>query len=143
MAQWLTDPQRTGVFQLAVDPREFAKLAADAGLAVFRIDIAHAHGKADLLAQVAESLRFPPDFGGNWDALLDSLRDLSWIDAPGWVVILEKSKHFCAGHPRDFADAMDIMAEAAVFWQLEGRPLWTLVSGPEGWQSGWPALPED
>jgi len=142
MAQGLTDPERAGVFQLASDPREFAQVAADVGLAVFRIDIAHAHGKADFLALVAEALRFPPGFGGNWDALLDSLRDLSWIDAPGWVLILEKSKHFCAGHPRDFAEAMNVMAEACTFWQDEGRPLWTLVSGPEGWQSGWPELPD-
>lgn len=143
MAQWLTEPGRAGVFQLVSDPREFARIAADAGLAVFRIDIGHAHEKADFLAGVAETLRFPLGFGGNWDAFLDSLRDLSWIDAPGWVVILEKSKHFCAGHPREFAEAMEVMAEAAEFWQGEGRPLWTLVSGPEGWQSGWPELPAE
>lgn len=141
MTHWLTDTARAGVFQLDADPREFTKVAEAAGLAVFRVDIAHAHGKADFLACIAQSLRFPPDFGSNWDALLDCLRDLSWLEAPGWVVILDRSKHFCAGHPQEFAQAMEIMGEAADFWRQEGRPLWTLVSGPQGWRSGWPEMP--
>ena len=144
--EWLTDAGKAGVFHLTADPRELAEAAATAGLAVYRLDIGHAHDKGDFLRDVSQAMKFPATFGNNLDAFADCMKDLSWADAPdnkGWVIILEKSKHFCAGHPRDFADAMDIMAEAAVFWQLEGRPLWTLVSGPEGWQSGWPALPED
>jgi len=35
--------------------------------------------KETLLAAVGSALRFPEYFGGNWDALSDLLRDLSWI----------------------------------------------------------------
>src|SRR5205814_1896101 len=35
--------------------------------------------KAELLAALASAGRFPDYFGGNWDALQDCLRDLSWI----------------------------------------------------------------
>ena len=137
----LNVPDRAGVFQLGADPREFAQAAAAAKLAVYRIDIGHAHGKDEFLATVAGALRFPAGFGGNWDALADCLKDLSWADAPGWVVMLEKSKHFCDGHRHEFDEAMDIMAEAAVYWRSLGRPFWTLISGPQGWKSGWPELP--
>jgi hypothetical protein len=35
--------------------------------------------KANLLSAVASAGQFPGYFGGNWDALLDCLRDFSWI----------------------------------------------------------------
>ncbi len=142
-ADWLSDAARAGVYQLRSDAREFAREAEAAGLSVHRADIAHAHGKLDFLDTVARAMRFPPHFGGNWDALDDCMKDLSWLGpARGRVLILEKSKHFSAAHPGEFKEAMDIMDEAAQYWRGEGKALWTLVSGPEGWQSGWPGMPE-
>lgn len=38
-------------------------------------------GKADILTAIAKAGQFPDYFGSNWDALLDCLRDLSWIGA--------------------------------------------------------------
>jgi RNAse (barnase) inhibitor barstar len=35
--------------------------------------------KAELLVALADAGQFPDYFGSNWDALLDCLRDLSWI----------------------------------------------------------------
>ena len=140
-AHWLTNASASGVFHLRADPRELAEAGAAAGLAVYRIDIGHAHDKKDFLRHIAGAMRFPATFGGNWDALADSLKDLSWTQAPGWVILLEKSKHFCAGHHHEFEEAMDIMGEAADFWRGEGRPLWTLIGGPDGWLSGWPDMP--
>jgi RNAse (barnase) inhibitor barstar len=145
MNHWLRSPDRAGVYHLTGDARELAQAAESAGLAVYRIDIGHAHDKKDFLAHLSRAMGFPASFGGNWDALADSLKDLSWTDphAAGWVVVLEKSKHFCAGHRHEFEEAMDIMAEAAEFWRAEARPLWTLIGGPEGWSSGWPPMPAD
>lgn len=142
--QWLKDTTKAGVRQLAADPREFAGQAAALGLQVHRIDIDRVHGKRDLLALLAKSLQFPATFGGNWDALADCLKDLSWTEpagTAGWVVILERAKHYAAGHREDFTEAMDVFAEAADFWRGEGRPFWTFIAGPDGWHSGWPAAP--
>lgn len=141
MTDWLKSPQRAGVYHLTHDARELGESAAAAGLGVYRIDIGHAHDKKDFIALLSKALRFPSTFGGNWDALADCLKDLSWAQAPGWVIVLEKSKHFCAGHHHEFEEAMDIMAEAADFWRGEGKPFWTLIGGPEGWKSGWPDMP--
>ena len=141
---WLADSARAGVFHLHDDAREMAERAVAAGLVVYRIDIGHAHDKQDFLVHLARAMRFPASFGGNWDALADCLKDLSWAGADqvkGWVVILEKSKHFCAGHHHEFEEAMDVMAEAAEFWRTQGKPLWTLIGGPEGWKSGWSDAP--
>ena len=37
--------------------------------------------------------------------------------------------------------ALGALAEAAEFWRGEGRPLWALIGGPDGWKSGWPDMP--
>lgn len=39
-----------------------------------------AGGRLELLRALAQGLSFRDWFGWNWDALEDSLRDLSWID---------------------------------------------------------------
>lgn len=70
--------------------------------------------KQAVLAWYAEVLRFPPHFGGNWDALNDCLSDLSWI--------VEKNIHI--GHhdmplttaPADRSIYLDVLANAAHHW---------------------------
>jgi RNAse (barnase) inhibitor barstar len=137
----LADAAKAGVYQLNVDARQLAQAAADAGLAAFRIDIGHAHDKDDFLEHVSKALKFPASFGGNWDALADSLRDLSWLQGKGYVVILEKSKHFCDAHKHEFDEAIDVLKEAADYWKKQGKPFWGLIGGPDGWKSGYPPMP--
>jgi RNAse (barnase) inhibitor barstar len=43
-------------------------------------------GKQELLARLAQGLSFPDHFGENWDALIDCLSDLSWVQAPEIVI---------------------------------------------------------
>jgi len=141
LAKQLQDAKRAGVFQLTREARDVERAAKDAGLACFRVDIHQAHGKGDLLALLAKGMDFPAWFGGNWDALADVLTDLAWHEAPGYVLVLEKAKHFGAGHRDDFETAIDVMRFACEEWKEEGKPFWVLVSGAQGWESGlskWP-----
>ena len=46
--------------------------------------------KSELLKNIAQALGFPDWFGHNWDALEDCLSDLSWREAPGYVLLFEK-----------------------------------------------------
>jgi barstar (barnase inhibitor) len=136
----LVHASKAGVFHLGPDVRAIAQSAASAGLLVAYVDIGHAHDKEHFAEHVAEALRFP-DPSHEWDAFSAGLKDLSWLQAKGWVVILEKSKHFCSGHRHQFEDAMRAMADAAGHWRAKGKPFWTLIGGPEGWTSGWPEVP--
>jgi len=140
-ADWLTRSPDAGVFQLAGDARELARAAAAAGLMVIYVDIHHAHHKEDFLAEVSRALRFPDKLSADWGAFAGGLKDLSWINAKGWVVILEKSKHFCGGHGHAATEALDAMDAAAAHWRAQGKPFWTLIGGPDGWKSGWPEMP--
>jgi hypothetical protein len=137
----LADAGWGGVFHLGPDARAAAQAAASAGLLVAYVDIGHAHDKEHFAEHVAEALRFPEVTAPDWNGFSRALQDLSWMPAKGWVVILEKSKHFCAGHRHEFEDAMRAMAAAAEYWRRQGRPFWTLIGGPEGWKSGWPDIP--
>jgi len=108
---------------------------------VIYVDIDHAHDKNDFLEEVSHAMRFPETASASWESFAGGLKDLSWIQAKGWVVILERSKHFCGGHRDGFKDAMAAMVAAADHWRAQGKPFWTFIGGPDGWKSGWPALP--
>ena len=140
-AEWIKEAAKAGVFQLSADARELAGAAAAAGLMVIYVDIGHAHDREDFLADASKAMRFPERFAGDWNAFTGGLKDLSWLQAKGWVLIVEKSKHFCGGHGHEFKVAMDAMAEAAEHWRGQGKPFWTLIGGPDGWKSGWPDMP--
>ncbi|HEY7673943.1 MAG TPA: barstar family protein [Burkholderiales bacterium] len=140
-ADRLKDPAKAGVFHLSADAREFARIAAAAGLMVVYVDIGHAHDQEDFVAQASLAMRFPERFAADGHAFAEGLKDLSWMQAKGWAVILEKSKHFCGGHAAEFKRTMELMEKAAAHWRAQGKPFWTLIGGPEGWKSGWPDLP--
>ncbi len=141
LEQLLLDKDKAGVYLAGPDTRAIAAAAQGAGLACWRIDIAHVHDRNDFTGLVAKALAFPEWFGGNWDALEDCLSDLSWHAAPGYVLLLEHAKHFGAGHKQEFVTATEVLEGAAQYWQEQGKPFWAIVSGPDGWNAGLPAFP--
>jgi RNAse (barnase) inhibitor barstar len=67
----------------SVDKFEFTTAAPDkADVTIDR----SAQGKQDLLAGIAQGLSFPDYFGENWDALIDCLSDLSWVQTPETII---------------------------------------------------------
>jgi RNAse (barnase) inhibitor barstar len=48
------------------------------------------HSKIELLHNLAHKLAFPDYFGENWDALVDCLSDLSWLDIPEVTLLHEE-----------------------------------------------------
>src|SRR5258708_1997471 len=140
-AKWIKDAAKAGVFQLSADGRELAGAAAAAGLMVIYVDIGHAHDREDFLAEVSRALRFPEKLSADWSAFAGGLKDLSWLSAKGWVLILEKCKHFCGGHGHEATEALDAMDAAAEHCRGQGKPFWTFIGGPDGWKSGWPDMP--
>jgi hypothetical protein len=56
------------------------------------VDIAGIQTSGDLIKRMARALHFPTYFGGNWDAFLDMVTDLSWTPAIGYVVLLRDAE---------------------------------------------------
>lgn len=122
----IADARRSGVFDAdAREAAEVGEVARELGFAVADVEVGDA-GKPEVLARFADALQFPAWFGHNWDALLDCLADLAWLDAPGYVVTVRGLAALHARTP-EAADALrEILEEAVVRHAAAGRPLWVL-----------------
>lgn len=113
-----------------VDIRDRAALVEAANALDFSVaaaNLASADDKDSLLEQIAEALEFPATFGGNWDALADSLGDLSWLPAPGYVLLIDHCTALRDAEPDDFATLLELLDEAAAAHARAGVPFWALL----------------
>jgi len=124
----LLDPANNGVYYFDRNDREdLAEAAAGAGLHIAPVDFADCAGKHDALARIAVALAFPEWFGGNWDALADALRDLSWLPEGGQLLLFDNAWDWRERDAEDFAVLLDICGEAAQGWTRERRPFWVVI----------------
>lgn len=125
----LDDINNAGVYR--VTNEDIAPLSAamrDAALRVTTIDLHGCNDKRTLLARVAAQLDFPQTFGGNWDALLDCLRDLSWVKANGYALFFSDADGLEENAEKDFDTFLDILAEASETWTEQNVPFWAFVA---------------
>ena len=124
----LTRPLQSGVYD--VDVREFNALtrqARQADLALCRVDLSGCTDNAGLLRRLAFALRLPPDFGDNWDALADCLRDPAWRPAWGHVFVFENPEGLPA---HDAAILRGVLDDAATFAIEHDRPFFAFFPLP-------------
>jgi hypothetical protein len=132
LLQRLSDPAKSGVYKTSrID--EILAATRGSGLRVVRIGLAGAKDRDAVLARVAAALEFPKWFGGNWDALEDSLSDLSWIETGGHVLLIEGTGDV---PPTERGTLVDILASAASSWAGRKRPFFAVLLDGE------PSLPD-
>lgn len=129
----LADAAASGAYFVDAAGREaLADAAARLEFAHARIDLSGCTDKDEALLRVAHTLGFPDWFGGNWDALSDCLRDLSWWPAPGYVLVLDHAHDWQQADPVGFDVLLEIGNEVAADWAVHGVPFWLLVPVPHG-----------
>ncbi len=117
----LKDVNGAGEYRLNCSLEALHESVQRAGFALFEVDMATAHGKGEVLAELARAIKAPDWFGHNWDALADALGDLSWCKVPGYVLLLRGE------HPRE--GVLDDILDATVkFWRLQGKPFWVFYA---------------
>lgn len=127
----LDQPDRCGVFFVTDDDLDALGVASrDAGLAVRRIDLDGCADKATLLLRIGSALDFPAGSGRNWDALSDRLRDLSWIEAGGYALLLENAGDLRQADEAGFDTLLDVLEEAAAAWRDRAVPFWAFLAMP-------------
>ncbi|KQZ59251.1 MULTISPECIES: barstar family protein [unclassified Lysobacter] len=127
----LADPAQAGAYFVdARDTEAMAEAGAALEFAVARIDLDGCADKAELLRRMAAALSFPDWFGHNWDALADSLEDLSWLPAAGYLLLLERAQDWQAQAGDDAAALLDILNEASAQWAEARKPFWALFPMP-------------
>lgn len=83
--------------------------------------------KADFLRMAGAALSFPDYAGHNWDAFEESLRDLSWVRAAGYVLIYDHVWRFARNDREAWRTARAIFAEAVAFWATVGTPFYIFL----------------
>jgi RNAse (barnase) inhibitor barstar len=92
-------------------------------VAVARIDGAAARDADDLFGQFSDALRFPAYFGWNWDALSDCLRDLNWLPADRYLVVIEEPAKLLSGDAEGRRILFGILGQASREWASPlGKP---------------------
>lgn len=127
----LADPDHAGAYFVAdSDITAISVAAATLGYEVVLIDLAGCADTATLFARFAQALRFPEWFGHNWDALGDSLGDLSWLPATGYLLLVEHAGGWLAQAPADAETLLEILDDAASAWAAVEVPFWALLPLP-------------
>ncbi|MGY8562578.1 barstar family protein [Paracidovorax citrulli] len=125
----LDDINNAGVY--SVTNEDIGPLAAamrGAGLRVATIDLGGCHDKRTLIARIAAQLDFPQTFGGNWDALLDCLRDLGWLQANGYALFFSDADGLQEDAEKDFDTFLDVLSDASEAWSGQDVPFWAFVA---------------
>jgi hypothetical protein len=95
-----------------VSVRELRDELTAAGWATRLVDGAVMRDRASMFDEFAAACEFPEWFGGNWDAFVDCLRDLSWIPGKGVVVLWRRSAVFAAAAPGTWENVGPIIDDA-------------------------------
>ncbi len=93
--------------------------AAERGYHFVQVSGDAIHSKADLMEALKSALAFPDYFGRNWDALLDMLRDLSWLHARGHVLLISGLDSLAEHDRTAFETALEVFSDAARFWSVQ------------------------
>lgn len=118
LLQRLCDAKRSGVYR-ARDAGAIKEATAASKLDVVLIDAAQKP-----LEKIARALAFPDWFGGNWDALEDSLGDLSWRTGDGHVLVF-------TAYPDERDVLIDVLRSSAQYWAARGKPFFAVLVDPQ------------
>ncbi len=125
----LDDVAQAGVYQVHDDDLPaLAAAARDVGLLVRRIDLDGCRDKHALLLRIATVLELPSGTGRNWDGLMDALRDLGWLPAPGYALLFESARQLRATRPQELQTLVELLQEAAGWWAGSGIPFWAFLA---------------
>lgn len=120
-----------GLYHLAVrrNATRFCNEATERGFCCFYLDGMIARDKQSFLHACADTMQFPASFGNNWDALADSLGDLSWNRANAYILFFDRAEIFAADHPADWENARSVLQETVQAWKERGVPFYVLLRG--------------
>jgi RNAse (barnase) inhibitor barstar len=93
------------------------------GVVSLEMDGRGAGSNEELLARLAEALRFPDYFGQNWDAVDDCLCDMEWLPATGYVLIVRNARELWAGNVPGAGKLIEVWLFAAEYWATQTVPL--------------------
>jgi RNAse (barnase) inhibitor barstar len=92
------------------------------GIVFATIDGGQIEEDRQLFAFLAEALGFPDYFGHNWDAVDESLRDLSWLPGTGYVLFVDHATRLWERGHKTAGALVETWQTAACEWNDDGVP---------------------
>jgi len=85
------------------------------------VAVAHLDGAAmvdadGVFEQLSDALRFPSYFGWNWPALSECLRDLNWLPADWYLIVIENAPRVLEKSAEERAVLFGVLARAGRHW---------------------------
>ncbi|MFF5198660.1 barstar family protein [Micromonospora parva] len=78
--------------------------------------------------EFSDALLFPGYFGWNWDALSDCLRDLNWLPADGYLIVVDNVSRMLSSSADDRNTLFRVLSQAVRHWAFPvGRPEFTVL----------------
>jgi RNAse (barnase) inhibitor barstar len=131
LRELLADPAQNGAYFVELHDRETCvEAAASLDFALVPIDFTSCRDKDDALERIAQALRFPDWFGGNWDALGDCLGDLSWWPARGYMLLFDRIGEWRAADADAFVVLLDVVSGAGMQWRDARVSFWAVMPLP-------------
>lgn len=122
--QWRTLPMPGAVGDTSWTERD-----EEAGWRGFHLDGRRARDKDSFLRLCAGVFEVPQGSADGWDALGDSLADLSWTPAKnGYVVLYESWAELADADQQSFRTVLDVFAGAVKAWRDTTTPMTVLMS---------------
>lgn len=120
LVERLKDASRSGVYRVRSDTAVLDALQ-EGGLSPVKIDLKGTATKAELLQRMAQALKFPEWFGGNWDALEDCLTEVH-----GYLLL----RDYQAVAADDLGVLLDVLASIAEYWAEQSEPFFAIFVDP-------------
>lgn len=121
----LAEGQYAGVYHLPHNDRKALKEATKAlEYGWLEADLSELHEITAALQKLGKELKFPDWYGANFDALADCLSDLSWHEAPGYVLLLKGADELHAHDHPAFDTLNEVFDGVIETWQEVGIPFW-------------------
>ncbi|MFI0410291.1 barstar family protein [Actinomadura sp. 3N508] len=122
--QWRTPPVPS-----AIGDTSWVERAAEAGWRGFHLDGRRARDSASFLWLCAEVFELPEGPAADWDALGDSLADLSWTPVKhGYMVLYESWAELADADQPAFRAVLDMFARVVKAWRDTPTPMTVLMS---------------
>lgn len=91
-------------------------LPAAGRMVVVRLDGSRMVNASHVFYEFSDALLFPGYFGWNWDALSDCLRDLTWLPAQQYLVVVEHSAKLLVDSAADRHTLFQVLHRAVRHW---------------------------
>ena len=92
------------------------------GFSVMTGSVGNISSNSDLFSVVASAMEFPDYFGNNWDALNDCLRDMEWMPAAGYLLVLNDASKGWSHSPYVLGQFVSTWLGACEYWIKHNVP---------------------